>query len=450
MTIQKKLGRVLGGAAIAAILPMAAAAHDDGKGNIIMPGFEILLEEFSNVVAANANAESNAPKGHAPCIRGMAAKTYPCNGVDMLSHLTLDDLGSVFVNDMWGWTDPLTGRDYALVGQGEGMTIVDVTDAKRPEILGILPARFTRSRIIWRDIKTYQDHAYIVSEDDGSHLQIMDLTQVRNHVGDPMVFEETAVDMTFNHAHNININEDTGYAYVIGADICTGGLAMFDISTPDAPVYAGCGSNTYVHDTQCVVYSGPDAEHTGKEICVNSAATFNGFSPEGIINTIEVIDVTDKSNPIALGVVPDYSNDGYSHQGWLSPDQTYFYHNDELDEFFDGSPTSTRVIDLSDLDNPYIVAEVDHATTSIGHNQYTEGDHLFSANYTSGLRVYDTSLSAEGELPELAWFDTYPANDNNTFEGGAWTAFPYFKQKKLVAVTTSERGLFLLQPRLGN
>jgi hypothetical protein len=48
----------------------------------------------------------------------------------------------------------------------------------------------------------------------------------------------------------------------------------------------------------------------------------------------------------------------------------------------------------------------------------------------TGLRVYDTTVADDGHLPEMARFDVYPENDNNTFEGGAWTAHPYFHQKK--------------------
>ena len=80
----------------------------------------------------------------------------------------------------------------------------------------------------------------------------------------------------------------------------------------------------------------------------------------------------------------------------------------------------------------------------------SRGDYLYAANYTSGLRVYDTSVAQYGDLPEMVWFDTYPDNDNNTFEGGAWSSYPYFRQKKIVAVSTSERGLFILRPRIGN
>ena len=222
---------------------------------------------------------------------------------------------------------------------------------------------------------------------------------------------------------------------------------MVDILNPADPTFAGCfGAHDYIHDSQCVIYQGADAEHNGKEICFNSAAEEN---PAGRINTLSIVDVTDKNNPIALSRT-EYDDAGYSHQGWLTQDQSYFLHNDELDEFFGAVPgTSTRIWDVRDLDNPSVLNNVIHDTTAIGHNAYTEGRYLFASNYTAGLRIYDTSQAANGELAEVAFFDMYPENDDPTFEGGTWSNYPYFHQKKIVAVSSMERGLFILRPQIG-
>lgn len=448
--MRKRFSASLVSAALLAALTAAPAVahHDDGKGDVTPPSVEALAEEFENVVAANANEDSSAPRGHAPCIGGEAAKTFACDKVDMLSHLTLGDLGLSFANDIWGWTDPETRRDYALIGGIEGTVVVDITDPRRPDVVGILPTHSTAGGDFWRDIKVYQDHAFVVSENTGHGMQVLDLTQVRGVTGDPVVFAETAVYGGFGSAHNLAINEDTGFAYAVGTSTCAGGLHMVDISDPANPVSAGCfDDHNYIHDTQCVVYEGVDAEHRGKEICFNSAA--DGFTIGAIFNTVSIVDVTDKSNPIPLSRI-DYPDDGYSHQGWLTADQSYFLHNDELDEVVHGLNTATRIFDVRDLDNPSLVETVEHDTTSIGHNAYTEGRYLFASNYTAGLRVFDTTSAGEGELPEVAYFDLYPENDNASFEGGTWSNYPYFHQKKVVAVSSMDRGLFILQPRIGS
>jgi choice-of-anchor B domain-containing protein len=121
-----------------------------------------------------------------------------------------------------------------------------------------------------------------------------------------------------------------------------------------------------------------------------------------------------------------------------------------LDEVAHGLNTTTRIFDVTDLDDPFLVEAVEHSTTSIGHNAYTEGRFLFASNYTSGLRVFDTTSAGAGELPEVAYFDLYPENDNASFEGGTWSNYPYFHQKKVVAVSSMDRGLFVLRPSIGS
>jgi choice-of-anchor B domain-containing protein len=398
-------------------------------------------------LASKASGRSKAPASFAPCVRGMAAGTYPCKRVDMMSRLSLANLGLSFANDIWGWTDPQTKKDYALIGGIEGTVIVDISDPKRPDIVGTLPSHSLVGNQFWRDIKVYADHMFVVSEHTGHGLQVFDLTEVRGVTGAPVTFAETAHYAGFSNSHNLNINEDTGFAYAIGSNTCAGGLHMVDITNPTSPGFAGCfAEHGYIHDTQCVVYEGPDADYRGREICFNSNAEPHHGDPTGIINAVSIVDVTDKSAPVEIARV-EYANDGYSHQGWLTPDQRYFLHGDELDELFYGIGTTTRVWDVSDLDNPSVASVFENGTTSIDHNLYTEGRVAYASNYTSGLRIYSTS--ALPQLSEIGYFDVYPENDNASFEGGTWSNYPYFRQKKIVAVSSMDRGLFVLRPRGG-
>jgi choice-of-anchor B domain-containing protein len=371
----------------------------------------------------------------------------PCDGIDMLSHVSHAELGTTFVNDTWGWTDPATGDDYTLLGASEGTVFVRITDAKRPQVLGILPTASTSGGAFWRDIKVYADHAYVTSEHNNHGVQVFDLTQLRDWDGSYTTYQDTNRYTDLGRAHNIAVNEDTGFAYAVGAnnaqDIhkCAGGLHMIDLDDPTNPVFAGCfAQHGYVHDTQCVVYAGPDTRYHGREICFNSNAS-------GSTHRVDVVDVTDKSNPVSLARV-GYDNFGYSHQGWLTPDQRYFLHGDELDELGRGIGTTTRVRDMTDLENPQLIQVFENYTTSIDHNLYTQGRYTYASNYTSGLRVYDSRDLAGSGLSEVAYFDVYPENDNASFEGGTWSNYPYFRQKGVVAVSSIDRGLFILQPRV--
>ncbi|PRX43394.1 choice-of-anchor B domain-containing protein [Prauserella shujinwangii] len=414
-------------AVLAAVLSApAASAHEQAFDQVSPPTAE---ERRAELTAA--------PDGQAKCVNGVAADTYACDGIDMLDHLWLEDLGLSFANDMWGWTDPATGRDYAIIGGTEGTVFVDISEPTDATVVGMLPAHvLDPNRPFWRDIKVHDNHAFVVSEQIPHGMQVFDLTRLRTETG---TFTEDAHYPLFGNAHNININTDSGYAYVIGTNTCAGGLHMVDVSTPTSPEFAGCfATHGYIHDTQCVTYSGPDADYAGREICLNSNAANDG-------NFVSIVDVTDKLAPRPIARVP-YTDSGYSHQGWLTPDQRYFLHGDELDELDHGINTRTRIWDMSDLDNPRHIGSFDNGTTSIDHNIYTERRLAYASNYTSGLRVYHTGKIADGELKEVAHFDVYPENDNASFEGGTWSNYGYFK-RDVIGVSTMDRGLFILRLR---
>jgi hypothetical protein len=508
----------------------------------------------------------------------------------MLSHVSHAELGTTFVNDIWGWTDPKTQKDYALVGASTGTVFVDISDARRPKVQGILPTASTVGGSSWRDIKVFEDHAYVVSEHTNHGVQVIDLTVLRDWDGTYTTYEADARYTGHGSAHNIAINEDTGFAYSVGArsfssaglpntvtvdepssaagsylatgatfgpvpsvealtgefaladdgsanpaegcapfndfpdgaiaiadrgtcgfavkaanaqaagasalvvantdgapftmggaapdvtipsvmvsqadgatikaglpasggvlandppPLCGTGLHMIDINEPKNPTFAGCfDDHGYVHDTQCVVYEGPDSRYTGREICFNSIGI--SYTAADGFNFVSIVDVTDKENPTEVAL-EEYPGSGYSHQGWLTPDQRFFLHGDEGDEQILGVNTTTRVWDMADLESPELIQVFVNDTTSIDHNLYTQGRYAYASNYTSGLRVYDTRDLAGAGLNEAAYFDVYPENDDATFEGGTWSNYPYFRQKGVVAVGSIDRGLFILQPRV--
>ena len=138
-----------------------AVAHDEAGESYALPGQDSKTEQYEAVRAANANENSNAPTSFAPCVRGVSAGMYPCDGVDMMSNVPLSELGLSFGSDIWGWTDSATGDEYALMGGIEGTAFVDISDPKRPEVLGLLPTRSTAGGDFWRDIKVYEDLSLI-------------------------------------------------------------------------------------------------------------------------------------------------------------------------------------------------------------------------------------------------------------------------------------------------
>jgi choice-of-anchor B domain-containing protein len=375
----------------------------------------------------------------APCVRGMAGY-FPCDKINLAAFLPMDAIGGGRGSDVWGWTDPETDRRYVIAGRDNGTSFVDVTNAQKPVYLGNLPTSGTQN-VIWRDIKVYDDHAFIVAEARGHGMQVFDLRQLRgvDRKAAPVEFDETARYTEFGRTHNIAINEDTGFAYALGnredLQSCNGGLHMVDIREPASPTFAGCFSEDgYTHDTQCVVYDGPDADYAGREICLSSNE-----------DTLTVTDVTDKSAPVMVSRTP-YPGRAYTHQGWLTEDKTHFLMGDEADELRFGHGTKTYIWDVNDLDAPVLVDAHEAQTRSIDHNLYVKGNHVFQSNYRAGLRILALDDVAEGSLTEVGYFDTWPADDDTAFSHGTWSNYPFF-DNGVVAVHGYD-GLFLLRPTL--
>lgn len=365
---------------------------------------------------------------------------FDCQDVDLLSFVpnTIlrdgDHARGVRTNDNWGWTDPETGREYALVGRNDGTSFIDITDPTNPVLVGDLPKPWgTPPSQLWRDIKTYEGYAFIVADGAGDHgMQVFDLTRLRDVTETPALFEPDVHYTGIASSHNVVINEDTGFAYLIDGPTCGGGLYMMDIKNPLNPTFVGCAKTGErgTHDSQCVVYSGPDTRYTGNEICLNSNGAY-----------FEIQDVTDKSNPVALSTGSS-PNAAYIHQGWLTDDQRYFYQDDESD-VIRGNVETTRTLvwDISDLEDPILVKEFMGSMPASAHNLYLKDGYAYQANYRYGLHVLDVS---DPENPvEVGYFDTSPTMDGPGFSG-AWSTYPFF-ESGTVMITSLREGVFFLK-----
>jgi choice-of-anchor B domain-containing protein len=368
---------------------------------------------------------------------------FECDEVDLLAFVPISMLRApehsrgVRTNDNWGWTDPQTGREYALVGRNDGVSFVDVTEPTNPVLVGDLPkSADTPPSQLWRDIKTYRNVAYIVADGAGDHgMQVFDLTRLRDVSNPPAMFEP---DLTYRgegsyrvgSSHNVWVNEETGFAYLIGGSC--GGVHMVDINEPMSPSFAGCMDEGSTHDLECVVYHGPDERYQGSEICFRSAA-----------NRLIISDVTDKQNPVQLASAT-HPNPGYMHQGFTTPDHRYHYMNDENDvNLGHVETTRTLVWDLADLEDPQIALEFMGSMPASAHNLYLVDDIMYQANYRYGLHLVDVSDPLDPE--EIGYFNTTPYLSGPGFSG-AWSNYPFFESGTIV-VTSLQEGLFLLRKR---
>lgn len=380
------------------------------------------------------------------CVNGKIGP-FDCEEVELLAYLPGSILTArgaargVRLNDNWGWTDPATGGEYALVGRNDGMSFVDVTDPANPVLVGDLPKTpGTPPSQLWRDVKTHDDHAFIVADGAGDHgMQVFDLGRLRTVAPAemPVVFEPDVHYTGVASSHNIVVNEETGFAYAVGSgsggESCGGGLHMIDVRDPRNPEFVGCFQDEGgTHDSQCVVYAGPDSRYAGRELCLNS----NG-------SHFQIVDVTDKSDPLAIARATS-PNAAYIHQGWLTPDHRYFYQDDESDVIAGAVETTRTLIwDLSDLEDPILAREFMGSLPASAHNLYVKDGFVYQANYRYGLHVLDISDPLNPR--EAGTFDTAPHSDGPGF-GGAWSVYPFFESGTLI-VTSMQEGLFVLRKR---
>ena len=391
-----------------------------------------------------------------PCENGLAG-IFECDGLDLVAFLPIQAMGGgrgVTANDLWGWSDSETGRDYVVQGLRDGTAFVDVTDPENPLFVGKLPKTDASPASLWRDVKIHQDHAFIVADASGPHgVQIFDLHQLREFSGLPMTFTEDAHYSNVHSTHNIFVNEDTSFAYAVGnssgGETCGGALHMINVEDPQNPVFAGCfqpmvqagrgGGGT--HDVQCVTYHGPDERYAGHEICLSSDG-----------RALNVGDVTDKRDPKLLANAT-YPNLAYTHQGWLDESHEYFYMNDEGDEaagLVEG--TRTLIWDVRDLEDPIMVGEYISDSPATDHNLYIVGDRMYQSNYRSGLHVFD--ISDRENIERVAYFDTVPWGDDagmgDIVSGaiGSWSNYPFF-ESGVIAVGSGKEGLFILRLKEG-
>ncbi len=395
-------------------------------GRCVLPGFaSLLLVNASWGHPDDPKAKSILPPYEGPGFLagegGVAGTVFPSNDVTLLAWIPPGQFGASWANDCWGYVSP-SGREYAIIGLSNSTGFVEVTNPGNAQIVATIAGPGS----VWRDIKVYQTYAYAVSE-AGSGIQVIDLSQIDEGT---VELVNTVTTGGGPATHNVAINEDSGYLYRTGGG--GNGLRIYSLADPANPTFVASWPDRYVHDAQIVTYT--EGPYAGKEI----AFCCSGFNGGWVETGIDILDVTDKQD-IQLLARYQYPFAAYSHQAWLSPDRQYLYLNDELNEQDFGLSSTTHIIDVSDLSNPFQATAYTNGSTAITHNLYVRDNLIFASNYRSGLRVYDIS---EPLAPvEIAYFDTFPENNLTDFNG-LWSNYP-FLPSGIVIGSDRERGLFV-------
>ena len=310
-----------------------------------------------------------------------------------------------FYADIWGYTDTASGKEYALIAVvGEGLSIVDI-DANPPVEVALVPSLMPGRDA--KDVKVYKHYAILIKGQEPA--QVIDLS-------DPTQPDSVSIihlgPLSSNGgAHNCFVLDQ--YLYIVG-DNGNGGLTIYDLSDPAQPDKVGEYQPYYYHDF-----------HARGDVGY-AAAIFGGG--------IDILDISDKSQPSLISNI-NYNGSG-AHNSWTTEDGRYLFVGDEIGS----SGNWTRIFDVSDPLNVTQVSEYIVDSLATVHNCYVQGDYLYVAHYTEGVRVVNVANPANPV--EVAYYDTYPAQGYGY--GGVWSVYPYFDSGKIIA-SDRHTGLYVLE-----
>lgn len=337
----------------------------------------------------------------------------PDFNLELVGNLDYD----VTCNEVWGYVDPTTGIEYALMGTNDFTAIISLEDPTNPTEIYRVDGGYSD----WKDLKTYGSTAYVVCDNCNEGLWVIDLSDM-NNISYELKYE--VPDMTNDGSmvdliqfHNLFVDE-RGYLYACGGPNNSGGTVIFDVHTdPLEPVIVGYGRSEYAHD-----------------IYVRNGIIYNSNIYEGAFSIEDATDVSD------IKLLSSQKTTGdFTHNAWLSDDGEYLFTTDEIpngavESYFVGDPQDIKRLDVfrpvSTLGQGVIV-----------HNTHVFGQYLVTSWYTDGVKILDSKYP--DNLIEVASFDTYQP-DNVGFYG-CWGAYPWLPSG-LVLASDRQTGLYVLQP----
>lgn len=328
--------------------------------------------------------------------------------------------GEVFAFDtvfryanVWGYADSTDGREYALIGTPLGTSIIDITEPATAAEVDFIPGPTS----LWREIKTYRQYAYVVTEGRGAGegVQIIDLSSLP----DSAILVSTFVDTSFFHSSH-TVSQAGAYLYLNGGSSKNGGIVIVSLANAVEPVVVGEYQERFIHDCY-----------------VRNDTIYGASIGEG---SIEIIDATDKSNPqlITRFTYPF----AFPHNVWTTEDGNYLLTTDENhpDEFGNGVGGHLRIWDIRDFGAIQQVADWMVKPDAIIHNVHVKGDSAFISYYTEGVRVLN--IVNPRDPVEVGFYDTFSLPGVGFM--GAWGVFPYFPSGNFI-VSDTHKGLFIFR-----
>ena len=321
-----------------------------------------------------------------------------------------------------GYTAP-NGNEYALLGDEDGMIIVDVTNPNN--VTQIVQIPMVNS--LWKEIKVWRNYAYVTTEGNGGALQIVNLNAIPATTPGAYSYHtytgDGAINGQLSTVHALHIDTTKGFCYLFGTNLFQGGAIFLDLNAdPYNPTYAGnyavgAGNAAYVHDG----YVDNDTLYAGH--------IYVGY--------FTIVDCTNKSAPVEIG--QQTTSTAFTHNTWISADRNYLFTTDENTNSF---------LTCYDISNPSNIQEMDRTQSwnpnsgSIVHNTHVVGQNwAVTSWYRDGFVI--TDITRPHNLINVGWYDTYNGSGNG-FDGD-WGVYPYFPSGTIVVSNINE-GLFVFSP----
>ena len=287
---------------------------------------------------------------------------------------------------LWGYTAP-DGREYALEGVQNGTSIVDITDPSNLREIAFIPGATSD----WREIKTYQQYAYVVNETSGG-MQIIDLSNLPNSA------TLAATYTGFTTAHTLWIDQTTGILYAEGNTAQP--VRVLSLANPTSPVQISFFGD-HCHD--------------------NMVQDNIAYVSEGSNGTYGIYDVSVPTAAVRIGEVVPPAPAGFAHNSWPTADGRYLMTTEE------NTGETVKMYDISNLSSPVLTDEY-LGPSGLAHNVHIRENFCYIAHYADGLRIVD--ISNPFNIFEVGFYDTNPATGGFN---GQWEVYPYFPSGKVIA-----------------
>jgi len=342
----------------------------------------------------------------------------PNSNMNLLATLNQHGSPNGLYSAIWGYVAP-NGREYAILGCYTGTAFIDVTDSANIHECDFVTGVSSN----WREMKTVGHYAYVVSEGTNSKVQIIDL----QYLPDSVSLVKTTNFPNHSSIHSIQV-WGTNKIILNGCNIAFGeGVVVLNCSDPVNPTIivkadAAFGGNTdgYVHDSRvwkdslyvCNIYTGYVTLYNGTS--GTSLVPFRSF----------------QTNP-----------NPFTHNCAFTYDGKFLFTTDETDSP-NGKLKAWNIQDKSNITNVSTWMPTG-ITTAIVHNVEIYGNYALIAHYTAGIRLVNITNPA---LPvEVAWYDTYPSNNLNTYNG-CWGV--YLMPSKKIIASDRQSGLVVVKPSI--